>query len=204
MIRTQAKGRRYILETDKLGSLHAGAPIYFREIHVGEVLGYELGKSGKRVLIHVFVDAPYHQLVRQHTRFWNVSGVDLSIGAEGVNVRTGSLQSLLAGGVAFDTPRGDTSNKLLNDAALHKAVKNANTTLKAIHALIQDLDKEIVPITTQLQETLTGLNESSPAYVNLVGSLQELKAAARSVRSLTNYLERNPNALIAGKNRPGS
>ena len=54
--------------------------------------------------VKVFINAPYDQYVTAGTRFWNASGVDVSVGAGGVDVRTQSLVALLAGGLAFDTP----------------------------------------------------------------------------------------------------
>ena len=51
--------------------------------------------------------APHDQLVRDDSRFWNASGFDVSLGAGGVDVSVESLQSLLAGGIAFDTPTID-------------------------------------------------------------------------------------------------
>ena len=52
----------------------------------------------------MFVNAPYDKYVNPGTRFWNASGIDVSIGAGGVEVRTQSLVALIAGGLAFDTP----------------------------------------------------------------------------------------------------
>jgi len=59
-------------------------------------------KSGSR--LRFFVNAPYDKYVNPGTRFWNASGVDASVGAGGVEVRTQSLIALIAGGLAFDTP----------------------------------------------------------------------------------------------------
>jgi paraquat-inducible protein B len=49
-----------------------------------------------------------------------------------------------------------------------------------------------------LQHTDATLNDS-PLMFELTRTLQEVSAAARSVRLLTGYLERNPNALIFGR-----
>ncbi|MEO5362262.1 MAG: MlaD family protein [Magnetococcus sp. DMHC-8] len=118
VVRMDAPGGKYILQTESLGSLDTGSPLYYRDIPAGEVLGYTLAPNKKSVYIHLFVRAPYHELVQENTRFWRISGVDLSISAEGIKVKADSLQSLLAGGVAFDTP--DT----LRDAAV---VQNNHT-----------------------------------------------------------------------------
>jgi paraquat-inducible protein B len=97
-------GREFILNSVDLASLSVGSPIYYRRLQVGQVTGYELQRDGKSVQIKIFVKAPYDRFVTTSTRFWNVSGVDVSVGADGVNVRTESLVASLVGGLAFETP----------------------------------------------------------------------------------------------------
>ncbi len=94
-------GTRYTLFAPDLGSLEIGSPVYYRRIEVGKVIGYNLDPSGHQVNIQVFVDAPNDKFVTKESRFWNASGIDLSLNADGFNVETGSLVSVLAGGVAF-------------------------------------------------------------------------------------------------------
>ena len=101
---TDQPGRQFLLNADDLGSLGVGSPIYFRRFQVGQVIGYNLSADGKSIQLKVFVNTPYDKYVTPDTRFWNASGVDVSIGAGGVDVRTQSLVTLLAGGLAFDTP----------------------------------------------------------------------------------------------------
>jgi paraquat-inducible protein B len=105
VVRANVAGSEYILTADRLGSLTPGSPVSYRGLVAGEVLGYELAGDKRTVDIYVFVREPYDRLVRNDTRFWNASGIDLAIGAEGVNVMTDSLQAILTGGIAFDTPR---------------------------------------------------------------------------------------------------
>jgi len=97
-------GRFFRLKADTLGSLDYGTPIYFRRFQVGQVSSYTLAADGREVDVQIFVTAPYDQLVKTETRFWQASGLDFSLTASGLNVQTESLVSLLIGGVAFDTP----------------------------------------------------------------------------------------------------
>ena len=97
-------GRQFVLKADSLGSLGIGSPIYYRRLQAGQVIAYGLAADGKAIEIKIFVNAPYDKYVNPGTRFWNASGIDASIGAGGVEVRTQSLIALLAGGLAFDTP----------------------------------------------------------------------------------------------------
>ena len=94
-------GRQFVLATEDLGSLDIGAPVYYRHIPVGRVVGYAMRPDGKRVDVQVFVDAPYDRFVTATTRFWHASGIDLSVGADGMKLEMQSLLSLAAGGVAF-------------------------------------------------------------------------------------------------------
>jgi paraquat-inducible protein B len=97
-------GRQFVLKADDLGSLGIGSPVYYRRLQVGQLVAYDLAADGKAVQIKVFVNAPYDKFVNSGTRFWNASGIDVSVGAGGVELRTQSLVSVLAGGVAFETP----------------------------------------------------------------------------------------------------
>jgi paraquat-inducible protein B len=97
-------GRQFLLKAENLGSLGVGSPIYYHRLQVGQVIAYNLAGNGQGVEVKVFVNAPYDQYVTPETRFWNASGVDVSVGAGGMDVRTQSLVALLAGGLAFETP----------------------------------------------------------------------------------------------------
>jgi paraquat-inducible protein B len=97
-------GRRIELVTTRLGSIDRGSPLYYQGILAGEVLGYEMANDYRSVLVHAFVKEPFDRLLRSSTRFWHASGVEVALGADGVRVQTESLQAMLFGGIAFDTP----------------------------------------------------------------------------------------------------
>ncbi|MES1153321.1 MAG: MlaD family protein, partial [Rhodanobacter sp.] len=121
-----APGRSFTLHSDDLGSLDIGSPVYYRRIQVGRVASYQLDKDGKGVSLQIFVDGPNDRFVTRSSRFWNASGVDVSIGANGLKLNTQSLATVLAGGVAFQDPPGphdstpapeDNEYKLFGDQA---------------------------------------------------------------------------------------
>ena len=97
-------GKQFKLRSDDLGSLDIGSPIYYRGVNAGRVVSTEVAPDGKSVLLGIFVQAPYDKYVTDETRFWNASGVDLSLDATGVKLHTQSVLTLLLGGVAFETP----------------------------------------------------------------------------------------------------
>jgi paraquat-inducible protein B len=94
-------GREVQLHAARAGSLAIGAPVYFRQFQVGRVIDENLLPDGS-TRVTVFVEAPYDGFVKPVTRFWNASGIDVKLGADGLNVQTESLAAVLAGGIAFD------------------------------------------------------------------------------------------------------
>ena len=105
VITTGLPGRHFRLRADTLGSINIGAPVYYRQIQVGQVVSYKFGDDGQSVDIQLFIEAPHHQRVTENTRFWNASGIDVTLNAQGLKVDTQSLVSVIGGGLAFDLPK---------------------------------------------------------------------------------------------------
>jgi paraquat-inducible protein B len=101
---TYVPGRTFLLKSKRIGSVSVGSPIFFRDLNVGEVLGWDIADMAEFVTIHAFVRAPYDSYVHDLTRFWNASGVSIKLGGAGIDVQMESLKALLLGGVAFETP----------------------------------------------------------------------------------------------------
>ncbi|MDO8693322.1 MAG: MlaD family protein, partial [Sheuella sp.] len=100
-ITSDRPGTKFKLRAPDLGSLGAGSPIFYRRIQVGMVTSFKLDSVGKFVDMDIFIDAPYDKYVNQSTRFWNESGIDVTLSSDGVQVNTQSLVSLIAGGISF-------------------------------------------------------------------------------------------------------
>jgi paraquat-inducible protein B len=132
-------GREYILHAGDIGSLRIGSTVFYRHMPAGQVVAYSLDPTGASVTIKVFINSPCDKYVTQDTRFWQASGVDMSINSEGVKLHTESLASILEGGVAFQIPKEseskessstaevaqDTSFKLYSDQ--ERAMREADT-----------------------------------------------------------------------------
>jgi paraquat-inducible protein B len=99
-------GLHFRLVGERAGSVSAGNPILYRGFEIGRVESAEFDVETQQVRYGAFIEAPYKDLVTSRTRFWNASGLSFSASAEGIEVNTGSLQSLLLGGVAFGLPEG--------------------------------------------------------------------------------------------------
>ena len=97
-------GHTFLLKAERLGSISVGSPVFFRDLSVGEVLGWDIADMAEYVTIRAFVRAPYDGYVHDETRFWNASGVSVQLAGAGIDVQMESLKALLLGGIAFETP----------------------------------------------------------------------------------------------------
>ena len=104
VLQANEPGHTFVLKAKKLGSISLGSPVFFRDLAVGEVLGWDIADMAEYVTIRAFVRAPYDSYVHDETRFWNASGVSVRLAGAGVEVQMESLKALLLGGIAFETP----------------------------------------------------------------------------------------------------
>src|SRR5262245_39938780 len=99
-------GRYFVLRSERAGAIDVGSPVYFQHIPVGKVVSSKLDPRDDFVVTRVFVDAPYDARVHAETRWWNASGIDMSLTAQGLSIDTQSLISILIGRIAFGRPTG--------------------------------------------------------------------------------------------------
>jgi len=101
-------GLAVILETPHLGSLTVGSPVYYRQVQVGRVTGSKLSPSFNKVYVFATISSPFTAIIRDNTRFWNVSGTKIKGGIfSGITVSTESLEALMKGGIALATPNNE-------------------------------------------------------------------------------------------------
>ena len=149
------RGRRFTLRTEDLGSLDIGSPVYYRRIQVGQVISYELAEDGKGVDVEIFVNAPNDQYVTTDSRFWNASGVDVSLGANGLKVNTQSVSAILAGGIAFVEPRWSPDNTAAPEHAKFELYNDQESALAPP-------DGEPRYIRMRFEQALRGLAVNAP------------------------------------------
>ncbi len=96
-------GRHYKLTAVSRGSLNVGSPVYFRDVEVGQITAIQFTGDRETIEIDVFIEGPHYASVTPSAKFWNASGVEFSIDSDGVDVQIASLETLVAGGIAFET-----------------------------------------------------------------------------------------------------
>jgi paraquat-inducible protein B len=173
-------GREYVLITDDLGSLSIGSLVFYRHMVAGQVVGYSLNPGGNAVTLTVFINAPFDSYVTGGTRFWQASGIDMSINSDGVKLRTESLTSILQGGVAFQSLPGKTGAAVPSDTTF---------------TLFPDQDRAMRPIESEVRTfimyfkgSLRGLSPGAPVELHgiAVGEVKgvdvDYNAAAGALR----------------------
>ncbi|EJM31220.1 MULTISPECIES: PqiB family protein [Pseudomonas] len=148
-------GKRFNLHASDLGSLDIGSPVYYRKIPVGQVVAYALDADGKGVNIEVFIHAPNDAYVTENTRFWNASGIDVNVGANGFAVKTESLSTLLVGGIAFRAPEYSPNDVAAAEERTYDLFEDQQTALAPPNGKAQYLS-------LRFDQALRGLKVDAP------------------------------------------
>jgi len=111
-------------------------------------------------------------------------------------------------------------NEFVNSGELLGIINHTNEAIDDVQALVSNIDGRVGSLSTSAEFTLAEVNETldgvqktldaarqsfaiaaegSPMRYEFEKMLGELTAAARSIRLLAEYLERNPDALVRGK-----
>lgn len=159
------------LKSDDQFAFKSGDPIIYKGYKVGEFEESEFNIEERAVYYSAFIESPYHKLVTENTRFWNISGVKLHLRSGGVKIETGSLETLLANGVTFGIPKGISNGEPAGEDASYviyedqTAASNARYKLSADYLLLID-------------ETVRGLTVGAPVeYRGIeIGEVKEINA----------------------------
>ncbi len=153
------QGRQFVLYGRDLGSHDVGTPVLFRRIQVGKVAVNEMNPDGSGITLKIFVESPYDKFVNSNTRFWDVSGIDITADASGVKVNTEGLMAILLGGLAFEAPAGSEG--------LPEADPDTAFPLFPDHAAaMKQPEREMLVFTMYFEESLRGLTVGAPVELN--------------------------------------
>jgi paraquat-inducible protein B len=108
----------FTLIDQQLGSIKVGTPIFYRGIAIGQIDGYSLSDSGQRVLMFAHIRNEYSHLVNTSSQFWDASGIELEVGIfSGAHIETGSLETLLSGGISVVTEDTTSANNTISNGS---------------------------------------------------------------------------------------
>ncbi|WP_116366563.1 intermembrane transport protein PqiB [Parahaliea mediterranea] len=177
-------GVRVQLQGGSAASLTAGAPVLYKGLKVGQVESVGLSDDFEESLVWAFVERPFDQLLNRSTRFWNASGIDISATANGVQINTQSLASLVAGGISFSTPE--------NQAGLEPVEPGQRFRLYGTQREAEEQPYELAAsYVLQFHRSIRGLSVGAPVEYRgirigtveaiLVGELAELTPTQHAV-----------------------
>ncbi|CNE97778.1 MlaD family protein [Yersinia nurmii] len=114
------------LNAKDLGSLNTGSLVYYRKIPVGKVYDYNIAPDNNGVTIDVLIDRRFAHLVKNDSRFWNVSGFKGDFSLSGASVQMESLAALVNGAIAFDSPQQSQDAKTDQQFQLYPDLAHSN------------------------------------------------------------------------------
>jgi paraquat-inducible protein B len=97
-------GLRFKLIAAQASGLGPGASIIYKGITVGLLETRVFHPESGEVEFNAFIEEDYARLVDERTLFYNTGGLDLKVGAEGVQLGGGTLASILSASVTFTEP----------------------------------------------------------------------------------------------------
>ena len=166
-----APGLKLTLVSEKLSSLEQGSSIFYRDVHVGLVEDHKLDEDGRGISLDVYIFEQYEHLVRKNTHFFNVSGIEVTLGASGFDVRTQALDALLMGGVAFALAPDDDPGPPAEDGDVFTLYDSYSDILELRYT--QQTDKFVL----YFDGSLRGLEEGAPVEFRgmKVGQVVEIR-----------------------------
>lgn len=96
-------GLHLVLKSNQIGSIELDTPILFKGVEVGRVANVYINDLTEGVSFHIQIRPQFASLINETSRFWNASGLDISAGLGGLQIRSGSIMNILRGGIEFET-----------------------------------------------------------------------------------------------------
>jgi paraquat-inducible protein B len=155
VLQSDIPGRTFLLQAKRIGSLNLGSPIMYRDLEVGEILGWDVGEMARNITIHAFVRAPFDQYVHDNSRFWNASGASVQLGPNGLQLQVESLRAVVLGGIAFETPDDSEFPKESQADQPFPLYENKEAADTSVY-------KRSVPFVANFTNSVSGLVAGSP------------------------------------------
>ncbi len=148
-------GLHVTLDSSGYRALQIGDPILFRGIEVGRIEFVYFNAKERTVYYDAFIENPYDKLITTNTKFWAVNGVELDLSADGIRFQTGTLESMITGGVTFDVPKDIPRGEIVTKREYFTIYPNKD----AIH---ENRYKEALHYILLFKDSIRGLKPNAP------------------------------------------
>lgn len=197
-------GLRIELYSERANSVSPGDPMLYRGFRVGKIEATRLDLETSQIRYIAFIDSPYDQLVTPSTRFWNASGLNLEADASGIRLQSGSLTSLIVGGVSFDVPNIEDNGEAVADGASFRLFpdQRSSQTNPYVHGQL---------LVAEFEQSLRGLEAGAPVEyrgvrvgtVERVVSQFNLNEVSGDGRAIPVFLRAEPGRFGLGDSEEG-
>ncbi|MEL7280602.1 MAG: MlaD family protein [Pseudomonadota bacterium] len=150
------QGTVFELRTFRDGGLADNSPILFKGIEVGRIGPAQISGNGRWIYSQAIIYEPHDQLVFTTSRFWDTSGFTFSVGINGAELDFGSIASLIAGGVTFDTLV--SGGEPLRDGMVFDVFESQAAAREAI---FNDNDGETLTVSMIFEDNASGLTRDA-------------------------------------------
>ncbi|HEX9391105.1 MAG TPA: MlaD family protein [Usitatibacteraceae bacterium] len=204
VIEPDTPGRQFTLHTADAQHIEVGLPVYFRGLQVGQVTAYDLAPGGHAVDLKIFVNKPYEMNIHQSTKFWNASGLDVSVGAGGLSMRTESLLSLVVGGLAFDNDPLSDDQSAAAEGSGFTLYRDRTTAMRQPdpneRRYVLYFNESLLGVATGSPVTLLGIQAGEVTNVGIAfdKATRQVRGRLEIMFSPERLIERLPEAQIAG------
>ncbi|GAB5382257.1 MAG: intermembrane transport protein PqiB [Aliiglaciecola sp.] len=152
---TGTPGLQITLNSDDEFAFKEGDPIIYKGLQVGEFEDIYFNLEERVVYYNAFIEAPYHKLITENTKFWNASGVRFELAANGIEVQMGSLETILTNGVTFGIPDGMPAGRQITQRAYFDIYKDYESASNERYKLG-------VNFVVMINDTIRGLTVGAP------------------------------------------
>jgi paraquat-inducible protein B len=162
-------------------------------------------------------NSPYTEIPTMPTAFEQAQSVALKLMDQLDKVHVDKLVVTATQALAAVKDLAESQNLKESIASLKETGQSLNKTSESIRTLTVHLDRQIGPLGTSLQMTARNadatfkktqvtldrlddtLRPNAPLLYQANHTLVDLSEAARAIRQLAEYLERNPDAIVRGR-----
>ena len=148
-------GLHITLNSNDQFAYSVGDPILYKGLSVGKFEDIYFNFDERIVYYNAFINAPYHKLITENTKFWDISGFKLDLNADGVTVKTGNIETMLTNGVTFGVPQGIELGEVITERGYFNIYAN-------YEAASDQRYKHTLEYVVLVSDTIRGLNVGAP------------------------------------------